>query len=119
MLGHNQLQCKRGDFGSLCSYFFPGSESFILEAVGRVSDFSVTDISWVGSRPREEGLCILLSLFACLAWLSEDGHTLVTGVNVVVLVTNFARCQGLLLQHGADGRNPVDNCARAGIANPS
>ena len=43
---------EREDFGSLCSYFFPGSESFILEAVGRVSDFSVTDISWVGSRPK-------------------------------------------------------------------
>lgn len=28
---------EREDFGSLCSYFFPGSENFILEAVGRVS----------------------------------------------------------------------------------
>lgn len=29
---------EREDFASLTSYFFPGSENFILEAVGRVSD---------------------------------------------------------------------------------
>lgn len=32
---------EREDFGSLCTYFFPGSENFIHEAVGRVSSFGL------------------------------------------------------------------------------
>lgn len=32
---------EREDFGSLCTYFFPGSEQFIHEAVGRVSELGL------------------------------------------------------------------------------